>query len=327
MPDITKVPASQDKNIQKKYEESFVDFTPQCTYCNSQNVIEDHAQGSLICTNCGTVVQDHVIDLDLETRRFQDDEVDNSRVGSSVDPLLDGIDHLTTVISATPGSKGGDIARAHLKQTINSADTALKEAFRRIDHMAEKIDLLDKYRGRAKEIYKNLHDIKALKGKDQDTMIAACLYVGCRLENVARSLKEFAVISHKNKTEIGKYLKFIQKKLKLNMETVSAKNYMTRFCSHLKLPAWIETGAEEVASKATEMGIVAGKSPDTVAAAAIYMVCMSSDRKKSMKDVSEVTGVTETTIRNCLKDLEAYRNQLLPKRFLDYANANGVGNM
>jgi len=315
----------QQKNLKKVYESTFTEFIPQCPHCNSQNIIEDHAQGSLICTDCGTAVQDHIIDLDLETRRFQDDDTDNSRVGSSADPLLDGIYHSTTVISAAPGSKGNDIARAHLRNTMNNADNALKDAFRRIDHMAEKIDLPDKYRGRAKEIYKQLHDAKALKGKDQDTMIAACLYVGCRLENVARSLKEFAAVSQKNKTDIGKYLKFIQKKLKLSMETVNAKNYMTRFCSHLKLPTFVETGAEEVAAKATEMGVVAGKSPDTIAAAAIYMVCMLSDHKKSMKEVSEVTGVTETTIRNCLKDLEAYRPQLLPKRFLDYASSHGIG--
>jgi transcription initiation factor TFIIB len=278
----------------------------------------------LICTDCGTVVQDHIIDLDLETRRFQDDDTDNSRVGATVDPLLDGIDHLTTVVSAAPGSKGNEIARAHLKSTISNADNALKDAFRRIDHMAEKIDLPDKYRGRAKEIYKQLLEAKALKGKDQDTMTAACLYVGCRLENVARSLKEFAVVSQKSKTDIGKYLKIIQKKLKLSMDTVNASNYMTRFCSNLEIPTWVETGAGDVAKKATEMGVVAGKSPDTVAAAAIFLVCSLSDYKKSMKDISEVTGVTETTIRNCLKDLEAYRSQLLSKRFLDYAAKHGL---
>jgi transcription initiation factor TFIIB len=263
-------------------------------------------------------VQDHIIDLDLETRKFQDDETDNSRVGATVDPLLDGIDHLTTVVSAAPGSKGTDIARAHLKNTLNSADNALKDAFRRVDQMAEKIDLPEKYRGRAKEIYKQLYDAKALKGKDQDTMTAACLYVGCRLEGVARTIKEFAAISQKNKTDIGKYLKIIQKKLKLSMDTVSAKDYMTRFCSHLQLPTFVETGAAEVAKRATEQGIVAGKSPDTVAAAAIFMVCTLSDHKKTMKEISEVTGVTETTVRNCLKDLEVYRTTLLPKRFLDY---------
>ena len=46
------------------------------------------------------------------------------------------------------------------------------------------------------------------------------------------------------------------------------------------------------------MGIVAGKDPMGIAAAALYLACISVGEVKSQKDISIASGVTEVTIRN-----------------------------
>ncbi|KAL0480898.1 transcription initiation factor TFIIB [Acrasis kona] len=301
---------------------AMVEYVQDCPTCSGANIIEDHAQGTMICTDCGTVVADHIIDMDSEWRNFESDsgEKDKSRVGSAQDPLLDGMDHLTTVINAGAGGKGGEYARAHFKATVNTSDKNLRSAFQRIDQMGDRIDLPERYRGRVKEIYKKMDDAKALKGKPQDAMIAACIYMGTRLDGVPRTLKEIVALSEVPKKDIGRCYKIIQKTLNLQAGTVCATNYMTRFCSHLELPPYIEAGAEEVSTKATELPKLSGKSPITVAAASIFMVSSCSQHKKTAKEIADVTGVSESTIRNCVKEMEPYRTQLLPKRFLDYVD-------
>ena len=46
------------------------------------------------------------------------------------------------------------------------------------------------------------------------------------------------------------------------------------------------------------MGIVAGKGPMGIAAAALYLACISTGEVKSQKEISIASGVTEVTIRN-----------------------------
>lgn len=46
---------------------------------------------------------------------------------------------------------------------------------------------------------------------------------------------------------------------------------MSRFCSNLALPNMVQRAATHIARKAVELDIVPGRSPISVAAAAIYM--------------------------------------------------------
>lgn len=74
---------------------------------------------------------------------------------------------------------------------------------------------------------------------------------------------------------------------------------MSRFCSNLALPNMVQRAATHIARKAVELDIVPGRSPISVAAAAIYMasqvtktflitmllrfyfICLHSNRKYS----------------------------------------------
>ncbi len=42
---------------------------------------------------------------------------------------------------------------------------------------------------RANELYKETEDIKGLKGRPQEAILAACLYIACRQEDSPRTFK------------------------------------------------------------------------------------------------------------------------------------------
>ncbi len=44
--------------------------------------------------------------------------------------------------------------------------------------------------------------------------------------------------------------------------------------------------------------MIAGKDPMGIAAAALYIACISNGESKSQKEISIASGVTEVTIRN-----------------------------
>ena len=67
-----------------------------CQYHTLAPLIEDHHSGDLICSECGLVTLDRLVDLSAEWRNM-DDTFDKSRVGPAENPLLDGKDLLTRI--------------------------------------------------------------------------------------------------------------------------------------------------------------------------------------------------------------------------------------
>lgn len=45
------------------------------------------------------------------------------------------------------------------------------------------------FQDRASEIYKKVEDQKSIRGRNQDAILAACLYIACRQEDKPRTVK------------------------------------------------------------------------------------------------------------------------------------------
>lgn len=73
------------------------------------HLIEDYRAGDMICSECGLVVGDRVIDVGSEWRTFSNEKsgVDPSRVGGPENPLLSGGD-LSTMIGPGTGAASFD---------------------------------------------------------------------------------------------------------------------------------------------------------------------------------------------------------------------------
>ena len=280
---------------------------------------EDYRAGDMICTTCGLVVGDRVIDVGSEWRTFSNDKsnADPSRVGGSENPLLNGTD-LTTVIGRGTGEASFDEqgnSRYHNRRTMSSSDRALMNAFKEISTMADRINLTRTIVDRANSLFKQVHDGKALKGRSNDAISSACLYIACRQEGVPRTFKEICAISKVSKKEIGRCFKLILKALETNVETITTGDFMSRFCSNLGLSSVVRVAATHIAKTAVAMDVVPGRSPISIAAAAIYMASQASDEKKTQREISDIAGAADATIRQAYKLMLPHAKELFPKDF------------
>ncbi|KAI5639642.1 transcription factor TFIIB repeat domain-containing protein [Phthorimaea operculella] len=238
-------------------------------------LIEDYRAGDMICSECGLVVGDRVIDVGSEWRTFSNEKsgVDPSRVGGPENPLLSGGD-LSTIIGPGRGDASFDsfgVSKYQNRRNISSTDRALINAFREINTMADRINLPKTIVDRANNLFKQVHDGKNLKGRANDAIASACLYIACRQEGVPRTFKEICAVSKISKKEIGRCFKLILKALETSVDLITTADFMSRFCSNLGLPNSVQRAATHIARKAGELDIVSGRSPISVAAAAIYM--------------------------------------------------------
>jgi transcription initiation factor TFIIB len=73
---------------------------------------------------------------------------------------------------------------------------------------------------------------------------------------------------------------------------------IARIASMANLSEKTKRKAMDILNKAKIIGMVAGKDPMGLAAAALYLACVSNGEIRSQKDISVAAGVTEVTIRN-----------------------------
>eukprot|EP00164_Ancoracysta_twista_P019990 GFYU01035469.1.p1 GENE.GFYU01035469.1~~GFYU01035469.1.p1 ORF type:complete len:365 (+),score=71.78 GFYU01035469.1:68-1162(+) len=299
-----------------------------CSNCQKvPSVVEDHAQGDLICDGCGLVLQGRLVDEHSEWRTFSNDTsgVDQTRVGGPSNPLLDDSGYSTGIAKGgSGGADGFQVNRLQNRGALSGSDRTLLEAYREIGRMADLIGLPQTIKDRASELYKGIHDQKALRGRDSKAVMAAAVYIACRQENVPRTLKEICALTRASKKEIGRCYKEMLKVLETNLSTINTSDFMIRFCSNLGLPTDILNASTAVAEKAVQMGIVAGKSPISVAAASIYLVSQLSKHKKTQKEIATVAGVSEVTIRNSYKDIHPHRAEVLPTFFAPVEDVNSL---
>ncbi|CAN6620073.1 transcription initiation factor IIB [Trichomonascus vanleenenianus] len=308
-----------------------LNVTLMCPECRIMppDIVERFSEGDMVCGNCGLVLGDRIVDTRSEWRTFSNDDQGNddpSRVGDAGNPLLDSSQLDTMISLGAPGSTLGRELNRLQSKANDRKDTALQAAFSKISQMCEAFLLPKMVQDAAKEAYKIVYDDKKLKGKSQESIMAAAIFIACRRSGVARTFKEIWALTNVPKKEIGRTFKVMEKILmgagiKLSHSTneeyqttqTNAEDLMRRFCSNLGLNPQVTKAAEHIARRVKEEGTLAGRSPISIAAAAIYMAVNLFSQNTTAASISEKTGVSDGTIKTSYKFLWEAREKLVPK--------------
>ena len=105
-----------------------------CRFHPDAPLIEDYRAGDQICSECGLVVGDRVIDVGSEWRTFSNEKggEDKSRVGGAENTLL-GSSDLSTMIGPGTGKASFDASGTAIynnRRTVSSSDRTLINSFR-----------------------------------------------------------------------------------------------------------------------------------------------------------------------------------------------------
>ena len=78
-----------------------------------------------------------------------------------------------------------------------------------------------------------------------------------------------------SKKEVGRYYRFLVKKLGYSVPSVKAEGYVTRLCNELALHGKTEEVAYKIVKAARRLRLTSGRGAKGVAAAASYMVTVA----------------------------------------------------
>ena len=293
-----------------------IDEITSCPECTGKHLTRDYERGELVCEDCGLVVDGTFIDQGPEWRAFDPEQGEKrARTGAPMNYMKHDKGLSTQIGWTNRDSYGKAIptkTRAQLYRMrkwqrririSNAIERNLALALMELERMASSMDLPRTVRESAAMIYRRAVNKKLIRGRSIEGVVAASIYAACRQSNVPRTLDEVANFSKVGRKEIGRTYRFITRELNLRLLPTSPRDYISRFCSELKLSTRVEAQSIEILKRAEMEGLTSGRGPIGVAAAAIYIISINCNERRTQSEVANVACVTEVTIRNRYKEL------------------------
>ena len=282
----------------------------KCPACGDKKMITDQNTGELFCSNCGLVITEKITDTGAEWRSFSNDEGNRTRAGAATSLAMHDMGLSTVIDSANRDSTGKPLS-AGIKSSIerlrtwdsrtqarSSADRNLRQALNEMGKLKDKLTLTDAVIEKAAYIYRKAMEKKLVRGRSIQGLVAACIYASCRNTETPRTLDDIAGGINIRRKDVARCYRLIYRELELKMPVVDPVKGISRIASIVKISEKSKRRAIKILNQAKKTGIVAGKDPMGIAAAALYIACIYTGEIKSQKDISLASGVTEVTIRN-----------------------------
>ena len=288
----------------------------KCPECGSTRLINDHERGEVVCGTCGLVIDDNLVDMGPEWRAFDHEQRDKrTRVGAPITYTIHDKGLSTMIDWRNKDIYGRDIPARNRAQWYRlrkwqrkirisgATERNLAFALSELDRDSSRLGLPRSVRESASVVYRNAVENKLIRGRSIEGVVAASLYAACRRCQVPRTLDEIAEVSRVSKKEVGRTYRFLTRELHIRLPPTSPIDYVPRFASELNLSGVVQSKAIEIINEAMQNGLTSGRGPTGVAAAALYIASVILGERKTQRDVADIAGVTEVTIRNRYKEL------------------------
>ncbi len=321
---MVEVERVKEKEIERKEREKEIErreiereeTIEVCPECGSPRLIRDYRRGEFICQDCGLVIEETYIDSGPEWRAFDSEQKEKrARVGAPITYTIHDKGLSTIIDWSNKDYYGKSISIRNRAQLFrlrkwqrririsNATERNLAFALSELDRLASALGLPKAVRETASVIYRKAVEKNLIRGRSIEGVVAAALYAACRQAGVPRTLDEIATYSRVDRKEVGRTYRFIARELGLKLMPTSPTDYIQRFCTALGLSGEVQKKAIEIIKKAEEKELTSGRGPTGVAAAAIYIASILCGERRTQREVAEIAGVTEVTIRNRYKEL------------------------
>ena len=309
----------------------------KCDQCESSLAFSD--EGFLACTNnkCAIIYKD-IVDQSAEWRFYGADDNQNSdptRCGMPINPLLQESSFGCKVICAGKTSYEMRKIRRYTEwQSMPYKEKSQYDDFQRITSMSLVAGIPKMIIDDAVRYHKKVSEYEmTFRGDNRDGILAASIYIACKIHNYPRTAKEIATIFHLDVTAATKGCKNavliindIEKDLHNTEKTAYCKikpeAFIERYCSKLNINAELTKLCQFIAIKIEKNGMIPENTPQSIAAGVVYFIIQLCKLNVSKKDVKNISEISEVTINKCYKKIEKLKGDLIPESLLKKYGGN-----
>ncbi len=306
---------SEDSSAAPEAEAEAVDSA--CPYCGCQASACD---GYYTCGACGALVE-RVIDSSAEWRYFGAaaenagggwGRKDPSRCGMPFNDLMPNSSYNLTL--AGSGRDCRITKKYHMWNSSNYRDRTLWNTFEAMSLQAQHSGLSTAVVEEAKVIYKRIRDTKIIiRGSNRVGIIAACIYMACKMHRVPRSTREVARVFDIDHSVMTRGCKILAPFIDCHLESCEPLDFVARFASRLSMSCADQTRCKRLVATIEALAVATENTPPAVAAAGILLAQqwwpVGDDIDKHA--IAAVSGISAVTIAKCCHKLGAHRDLVL----------------
>jgi transcription initiation factor TFIIB len=302
-----------------------------CDCCSDILIISD--EGFLTCQNpkCGVIFKDS-LDTSAEWRYYGADDNqsgDPTRCGMPINPLLKESSFGCKVICQPRSSYEMRKIRRYTEwQSMPYKEKSQYDEFQRITIIAHNSGLPKMLIDDAMRYHKKISETKTFRGLNRDGIIAASIYVACRVNSCPRTAKEIAAIFNLDNTSATKGCKNalsiingIEHDMENNDKIALCKttpiSFIERYCSKLSINIELTNVCKFIALRIEKQNLIPENTPHSIAAGIVYFVAQTCNINITKKNVNAVSEISEVTINKCFKKLETLIHELIPPKIIE----------
>ena len=309
----------------------------KCERCEFSLAFSD--EGFLTCTNtkCGIIYKD-MVDQSAEWRYYGAEDNhsnDPTRCGMPINPLLQESSFGCKVLCCGSTSYEMRKIRRYTEwQSMPYKEKSQYDEFQRITIMSQNAGVPKMIIDDAVRYHKKISEYElTFRGDNRDGILAASIYISCRINNYPRTAKEIATIFHLDVTSATKGCKNAQliinnleKDMENNEKTSFCRTkpeaFIERYCSKLNINSELTRVSQFISMKIEKLGLMPENTPHSIAAGVVYFIAQTCKLNISKKDVKNVSEISEVTINKCFKKIEKIKDDLVPAVILKKYAAN-----
>lgn len=267
-----------------------------CDCAEGPTPVTDWSCGDVVCQACGVVVEGHIIDEAPEWRVHEgEDYATKCRVGAASAALgtyLDGV---------------GTGKRRRRGPALDPGEQALREGLRVV------ADFVGRFRQSsngaiaraARMLFEDAHAARPVRSDTRAPSAAAAVYLGCKLEDTARELRQVAEVCQVDLRALNAATADLKAALRGQpyharlYATLEASKLLDIFLDRLSLApperkrAW--RASQALAGRLREL-LDCGRKPRTICSGLLYVAMQDEGIPASKKDVTDACAVCQQTL-------------------------------
>ena len=290
-----------------------------CTNCSSHNkIIEDVAEGILVCSNCG-MIQNELYDDSQEVRDYGADDMKESvkRCNFMTNIFLPQ-SSLGTTIACSYKCKTKQL---HNWNSMPYRERILNLAFKDIHDIVKKLHILKCVEDDVKILYSTVTKYKYDNKKSRNNnvintvsnkpiinkntkkskLMAACIYMACKKKTQPRNQKEIAKVCNIKIGDIKKGCKEMEKYFKLtgftyDINNIRPKDFINRFAKYFRLNSDQTTHVLQIAENIQKLYISFVHTPFKIALCSFIIYVNMTNMNITKKAIAVVFDISEATV-------------------------------
>ncbi len=299
-----------------------LETTHCCPECQSA-LVDDLQNGERICSSCGVVVAEQMADYGPESisssleekmkmaRATGQTTLSQHDLGITTEISISSKDFSGKRIDAQVASQMHNLRKWQQRVRVSSPrERRLANVLMKVSETCQNLSLPRNVLETASMIYRGLDEHMEVKGKSVTSISVATVYMACKQCDVVRSLEEItrAICTPKDVKAKSKLAARYYRIMVMEMGSVVAPvltmdKYISKMANLTHTDVRVERFALEIAEKTKDSQLADGKAPNGIAAAYLYIASVLLGQSVLQRDVSDIAGVTEVTIRNRCKEI------------------------